>query len=74
MFGIGKWKTEEWQGEVVKKEEFGKNSDTSFYYLHVKFADGKVERKKYYDQRLYESFNVGDKIIKRPGEKKPAKN
>ena len=69
MFGIGKWKTEEWEGTVVKKEEFGKSSDTPFYYLHVELPDGKVEKKKYYDKNLYESFNEGDKIVKRPGEK-----
>lgn len=76
MFGIGKWKTEAWEGKVVKKEVFEDHSgedDITFYYLYVEMADGKIEKKKYWDAKFYNQFNVGDKIVKRPGEKKPVK-
>lgn len=76
MFGIGKWKTEEWEGEVVDKKELtttdNEGYDLTFYYLFVKLSDGKVERKRY-DDKTWALFNVGDKIVKRPGEKKPVK-
>lgn len=76
MFGIGKWKTEAWEGEVVDKKEVtmsdSEGYDSTFYYLHVKMPDGKVER-KHCDNKTYALFSVGDKIAKRPGEKKPVK-
>jgi hypothetical protein len=76
MFGIGKWKTEAWEGKVVKKEVYKSSAgddDITFYYIYVEMPDGKVEKKKYWDEKLYDSFNVGDKIVKRPREKKPVK-
>ena len=76
MFGIGKWKTEAWEGKVVKKEVVESTAgedDITFYYIYVEMPDGKVEKKKYWDEKLYDSFNVGDKIVKRPGKKKPVK-
>lgn len=76
MFGIGKWKTEEWQGEVVDKTQIDTNTsdggDYTTYYLHVKLPDGTVKRKSY-DHKLWEQFAVGDRIEKRLGEKKPVK-
>ncbi|HVS58272.1 MAG TPA: hypothetical protein VHD60_00845 [Candidatus Saccharimonadales bacterium] len=76
MFGIGKWKTEEWEGKVVKKEVFEDRSgedDIVFYYLYVEMPDGNVVKKKYWDRKFFDQFNEGDKIVKRPGEKKPTK-
>jgi len=76
MFGIGKWKTEEWEGEVVDKKTLtmsdGDGYDATYYYLHIKMPDGNVEKKRY-DDKTYALFGVGDKIVKRPGEKKPVK-
>lgn len=76
MFGIGKWKTEEWEGEVVDKSEIttsdSEGYDYTMYYLHIKMADGSVQKKKY-DYKLWKEFAKGDKIVKRPGEKKPVK-
>ena len=76
MFGIGKWKTETWEGKLIKKEVFEDHSgedDIMYFYLYVEMADGQVEKKKIWDAKLYDSFNVGDTIVKRPGEKKLAK-
>jgi hypothetical protein len=76
VFGIGKWKTEAWEGEVVDETQLTSSDsegyDYTMYYLHVKMPDGTVQKKKY-GQKLCEQFNVGDKIVKRPGEKKPVK-
>ncbi len=72
LFGIGKWKTEAWEGNVVKKEVYD-DGDVRFYYVHVELPDGKVEKKKYWDGKLSDSFAVGDRIVKRAGEKKPVK-
>lgn len=76
MFGIGKWKTEAWEGEVVDKKDVtmgdSEGYDMTVYFLFVKMADGKIERKSY-DSKVWNMFAVGDKIVKRPGEKTPVK-
>lgn len=46
MLGFGKWKTEEWSGEVERKS---------------------------YAKKFCDQFEVGGRIEKRPGEKKPVK-
>lgn len=75
MFGIGKWKTEEWQGEVIDKsaeETAGDDYEYTTYYLQIKMLDGQVVRKSY-DHKFWSQFEIGDQIVKRPGEKKPTK-
>lgn len=76
MLGFGKWKTEEWAGEVADKSEITQNlsdgGDITTDYLHVKVDGGEVERKSY-DKKLCDQFEVGDRIEKRLGEKKPGK-
>lgn len=76
MLGFGKWKTEGWDGVVADKTSIDTNTsdggDYTTYYLHIEKADGEVERKSY-DKKLWDQFEPGDKIVKRPGEKKPAK-
>ena len=77
MFGIGKWKTEAWEGEIVDKKQVtmsdSEGYDTTYYYLHIKMPDGSIKKKTYYDKNFYDQFQVGDKIVKRQGEKKPVK-
>lgn len=75
MFGIGKWKTETWEGTVVGKadiETSGGDHEYTTYYLHIDMGGGKVERKSY-DKKFYDQWVVGDRIVKRPGEKMPVK-
>ncbi len=75
MFGIGKWKTEAWEGTVVDKVEIETTAgdhDYSTYYLHVDMGGGHIDRKSY-SKKFYDQWVVGDKIIKRAGEKEPVK-
>lgn len=77
MLGIGKWKTESWDGEVVGKNSFTDTDSEGFdsntmYYLQVKMADGAVKR-KYCKEEVWRLFQVGDRVVKRPGERQPAK-
>lgn len=73
MFGIGKWKTEAWEGTVVDKSEIettGSDYDYTTNYLHIDMGDGKIERKEY-AKKFCDRWNVGDRIVKRAGEKEP---
>lgn len=76
MLGFGKWKTEEWDGVVADKTEITQNlsdgGDLTTYYLHVQLGDGDPERKSV-GKKLWDQFEIGDKIVKRAGEKKPVK-
>lgn len=75
MFGIGKWKTEAWEGTVVDKVEIetrGGDHEYTTYYLHIDIGDGKTERKSY-NKKFYDQWAKGDRIVKRPGEKLPVK-
>ena len=43
-----------------------------FLCVSIEMPDGKVEKNEYWDEESYVSFNVGDKLVKRLNEKKPA--
>lgn len=75
MFGIGKWKTEAGDGTVVEKVEVDTSAgdhDYTTYYLYIDMGGGNVERKSY-SKKFYDQCSVGDRIVKRAGEKKPVK-
>lgn len=76
MLGFGKWKTEEWEGVVDDKTEITQNlsdgGDLTTYYLHVAIGGADPERKSY-NKKLWDQSEVGDKIVKRAGEKQPLK-
>jgi hypothetical protein len=76
MLGFGKWKTEEWDGVVADKTEITQNlsdgDDFTTYYPHVAVGGAEPERKSY-NKKLWDQYEVGDKIVKRAGEKKPVK-
>jgi hypothetical protein len=75
VFGIGKWKTEAWEGIVVDKVEVETSAgehDYTTYYLHIDLGGGEIKRESY-SKKFYDQWAVGDPIVKRVGEKQPVK-
>jgi hypothetical protein len=74
---IFKAKNEEWLGEIVDKkvtevEDEDSSIPRDYYYLVVRLDSGK-ERKVALSRERWESFSVGDKILKPKGKLYPEK-
>jgi hypothetical protein len=68
-------KKDAWEGEVIDKREetsTGGDYDQTYYVLYIKATDGK-QRRFPLRKKLWQQFNVGDKLIKPKGETVPRK-
>lgn len=66
---------EAWEGTVVNKTEIDTSAgdhDYTTYYLEIDKGNGQVERKSY-SKKFYDTWSVGDRIVKRAGQKEPVK-
>lgn len=70
-----KMQKEVWEGVVTDKKEqitSGDDYDQTFYVMWVQLTDG-TTKKMTVPQKIFNQFNVGDKLIKAEGETYPRK-
>jgi len=67
-------KNDLWEGELTKKNYKSGDEDSSAYYkLIFKTTDGKKKTFTTYDQKYFDSWNIGDMASKKKGEYFPTK-
>ncbi|MEV3860799.1 hypothetical protein AB0J38_41640 [Streptomyces sp. NPDC050095] len=73
MFSSKRIKPEDsWQGTVVDKSRNMPDGSNMYHYVKVELSDGHTKKFRV-DKDLWTSVDVGDHLVKQPGEDRPAK-
>ncbi|HEX6525741.1 MAG TPA: hypothetical protein VF070_37865 [Streptosporangiaceae bacterium] len=72
MFGRRVRRNDAWQGIVISKKRGSPDGQNMYHRLVVTLSDG-TEKKIRVRRALWKTVSVGDRIVKVPGEKAPAK-
>ena len=72
MFGHRVRKDDAWEGVVTKKRRVSPNGQYIYYRLVLMLTDG-TQKKIRVRRALWRAVNVGDRLVKLPGNKAPAK-
>lgn len=77
LYLIKNQKKQSWEGKVVDKkhkvaEDYDTGVDNHYYSIVVETVDGK-KKKIGLDKKTYDSYEIGDKVVKTAGKLRPEK-
>ncbi|WP_329119774.1 DUF7489 domain-containing protein [Streptomyces sp. NBC_01465] len=73
MFNSRRIKAEDsWQGSIVDKSRNMPDGSNMYHYIHVELSDGHTKKFRI-DKELWAALEIGDALVKHPGDPNPKK-